>query len=113
VGKASAPLVGTITKSGTEGSDGWITVALGGLLALFGYMVFTRQLVAKAGPLVIALGAGAFGLYELSDMNDRVDEAESASSLVTASVGVGLWMVLGGAAVAAVAALAYVSRRRA
>jgi hypothetical protein len=46
-------------------------------------------------------------------MNDRVDEAESASSLVTASVGVGLWMVLGGAAVAAVAALAYVSRRRA
>src|SRR5439155_3501677 len=55
--------------------------------------------------LLLALAAGGIGLYDTINVNDKAREAENTSSLISANVGWGLYVVLGGAAVALVGAL--------
>jgi hypothetical protein len=84
----NAPLVGRIEVAGTEG-DGKITLLLGAL-------AFTC--LARSGWKVLGilstLGAVAVAIYDVTNVSNAISEA---SGSVSASVGMGLWLVLAGA----------------
>src|SRR4051794_38199086 len=104
----TAVLVGTITKSGTDGGDGWLTILLAVPLAVFG---FRRVSAAKVAiPRVLSLGfalaLGALTMFEIQNATSRVSAANAAAGAYGhAAVGVGLWLLLFGSALGIVGSL--------
>jgi drug/metabolite transporter (DMT)-like permease len=88
---------GTHTKYGTEG-DGVFTLIGGALFAVF--FLLHHAPWQRAVATLIALGLVAIAVLDFSDIQNHVEntnaEAEAVSAELTASVGVGLWMVLVG-----------------
>jgi hypothetical protein len=88
---------GTHTEYGIEG-DGVFTLIGGALFAVFFLLHHApwQRVVAT----LIALGLLVVAVVEFSDVQNHVEktnaEAEAVSAELTASVGVGLWMVLAG-----------------
>lgn len=86
--------------------DGKLTLAAGVLIVIL-------ALVASASPgrgasvtvLLLGLVAGGIAIYDTVNVADKAQQAENTSSLVTANVGWGLYVVMGGAAIALVGAL--------
>ncbi|GLW30751.1 hypothetical protein Areg01_36910 [Actinoplanes regularis] len=130
--KVNAPFLGTMTVSGVDGSDGWVTAALGAVIAgcavvrlrsarLSSQLSLLLSLLAVAGATALA-GIGAWKIFDLevrkaelsaslADHNDPFGLSAALSSAVQASVGVGLWLILVAGVVAAVAwGWAWVSR---
>jgi hypothetical protein len=94
--KATAPFVGTITRSGTEGGDGWFTVAGGIGVVLIAAQVFQRRVVSRANAgfaIVLGIGAGILAAYEFSDISNRFSSIHAQTDLVATSYGSGLGCV--------------------
>jgi Protein of unknown function (DUF2510) len=113
--KVTAPFIGTVTVSGTDG-DGVLTllgavVAAG--LAVLGFGA-RRSRGALIGTLVVGLLVAAVAVIDMVDVSDRIADAEGGDLPVQASIGIGLWVTLLGAlAVVGGCVLALSSRRRA
>jgi hypothetical protein len=97
---ATAPFVGTISKSGMEGGDGIITLILGVVTILIG----VSQLTATRLPTLlqrssIATGiiTGAVAIYDYVDVQRRIEQVKEQTELVSASVGAGIWTLIVGA----------------
>ena len=108
----SAPLLGTITVSGVDGSDGWITAGLGVALSIGGGLGLRKQQAPIVVPILAALAALALlGLsawkvidLQMSEAKMRAEMANSTeedifgigramSEATHMSVGSGLWLL--------------------
>jgi hypothetical protein len=112
---ATAPFVGTISRSGLEGGgDGIFTLVAGVLTIAVG--VGRLTLSTMPGPLqgsavLTGLIAGGVMAANYSDLGGRVDRFSAQSGNVgTAGIGVGFWTIIVGAAFAVIGGLAI--RRR-
>lgn len=103
----TAPLVGTFTRSGLDGGDGFITAGAGGVAVAAAWWATRRA--GRWPPLLAVLCAVVIGLVggvNYVDVQDRIDRYEDiADGLGFASVGVGLWFTLLSSAVVLVGAL--------
>ncbi len=113
----TAPLVGTYTVSGTDGTDGWLTAAVGVLLALYGGAALRRPLPTVLGVLAALAGVSVAGvaLWKILDLQARVNEmretmtaegdelgiAARMADAVQVRIGVGLWLLIAAGLVAA------------
>lgn len=100
----TAPFVGTVTRSGLEGGDGWIAVVLGVIAAVYGYKLLNGG-GGRVGLLLVAVAAGLLTAFEISDVQDRVDDARAEAEFVAAEVGVGLWIMAAGVVAIVIGAL--------
>ena len=108
--KLTAAFVGTVTKSGTEGSDGWFTVAFAVVAIILSWPLFSGRRLPRlnaAGVTLMGLGALGVGIWDLADILNRLNdiESEGAAAGAVASVGVGMWLVLAGAGAVVVGGL--------
>jgi hypothetical protein len=108
---ATAVLIGTVSFSGMSG-DGIFTLATGGVVALVGTLALTRGvrtsgLVAAFVALAIAGVVAGIDFYNVSE---GVAEANTAS-FGFASVGIGLWLIMGSVVVGLVGASGLVDKR--
>lgn len=88
--KATVPFFGSVEFAGTDG-DGKITLALGAavLLSLVNHAVW------RSLGLVAALGLLGISLYDISNISNAIDDVpDEYAGMVSASVGIGLWVVL-------------------
>ncbi|WP_204301112.1 zinc-ribbon domain-containing protein [Actinoplanes campanulatus] len=118
----SAPFIGTISKSGVDGSDGWVSVVLGALIT--GYAAVRLRPMHLPGAVTVVAGLVAallfvFGIIKFIDLRLKADEAKSMmrgrddpfgigaalSDRVQITPGVGLWLVTAAGLVGATAAL--------
>lgn len=95
--------LGSASIDGITG-DGKITVVLGGVIALLGLLAIERPVsVARSGAMMLlGVAAVAFGVWEYSNVQAKVDDV--ASDVVRASVGTGLYLVIAGGVIAIVGA---------
>ena len=95
----TAVFVGTINKSGVQGGDGWISIALAVPLLVFGVRAARSLGAVPVGwSIVLALVLGAFAVFEVSDASNKVSAANAAvNGYGHADVGFGLWLVIIGA----------------
>ncbi|SCL32112.1 hypothetical protein GA0070624_4401 [Micromonospora rhizosphaerae] len=108
--KISAPIVGTISMSGVDGSDGWITAGLGLILVLYAGMSLRGQRMPVVVPILAVLAAlGLFGVgawkiadlqaaetamrAEMSGKDDVLGIGKAMSAATQMSVGSGLWLL--------------------
>ncbi len=101
----SAPLVGTLTKSGMEGGDGIWTLILGTVTVVIGVVKLTASRMPsllQSSPIVTGAISAVIAGVNLADISNRVDAARAASPLVAGSIGAGIWSILVGAALAIV-----------
>jgi uncharacterized membrane protein YidH (DUF202 family) len=92
---------------GTDG-DGKLTVALAGVVGLIAVVALLKRPVATGAVIAVGLGglaAAGIAIYDIVNVNGKIDEVTSRTSLVTASVGVGLYVCVVGAALVVVGAL--------
>jgi hypothetical protein len=109
-GKVSAPILGTVTVSGVDGSDGWITAGLGLVLVVYAAMSLRGQRTPMAVPVLAVLaalgllGVGAWKIADLqateaemrakmSGQDDVLGIGKAMSAAVQVSVGSGLWLL--------------------
>lgn len=109
-GKVSAPILGTVTVSGVDGSDGWITAGLGLVLVVYAGMSLRGQRTPTAVPVLAVLaalgllGVGAWKIADLqateaemrakmSGQDDVLGIGKAMSAAVQVSVGSGLWLL--------------------
>lgn len=108
--KVSAPILGTMTVSGVDGSDGWITAVLGLMMALYAGLTLRGQRMPIAVPVLAGLsalgllGIGVWKIVELqsteADMrasmsgeDDPLGIGKAMSAATQMSVGSGLWLL--------------------
>jgi hypothetical protein len=109
--KASAAFVGTISRSGMEGGDGPIFLAIGFAIAALGlWSIIGRPSAAPFLLILAGLGAGGAAFLEYSEVNQRVDSV--ASEFAVASVGAGIWSLFAGAAASVIAGLVLAGQMR-
>jgi hypothetical protein len=106
---ATIPFAGSIARSGIEGGDGWVSVVLGAALSIVGGALAAGRSasgVAKSSLTVFALGAllAGFGAFELLNVQSRIEEIDVEYRSL-AAVGIGIWMIIVGGGMAAVASL--------
>lgn len=126
----TAPFVGTMTVSGVDGSDGWITAALGLVVAVYGGLLVRGQRLPVVAPVLSALAALALvgvGVWKVADVSSSAAKLRSSmaastkddvfgigkamSDAVHISVGSGLWLLtLGGVVACVVMAVTLVHR---
>ncbi len=111
---ASVPLLGSVSIRGTDDGHGYLSIVLAVPLIVF---AVRRLSVAAALPLVwttlVAGVALVLSFVEMTEARQRVRAANrDYLGIVDASVGVGLWVLAGGAAIALAGALVAVNRRR-
>lgn len=104
---ASAPFVGTVSASGLQGGGDGIITLLGGIailaLAVVAYAGRSRGIAA--GALLLSVGVGVVMIFDIPMINDRINQAQTTSSLVHGAMGAGVFATLVGAGVAVVGAL--------
>jgi hypothetical protein len=94
---------GSIGVNGMEG-DGKLTLVAGGI-ALLLFAAVKHRNAAIVGSIFAGIG-GAIALYDFGNISSKVsDVSEASNGLARASVGVGLYLCLVGAAVAVVAGI--------
>ncbi|MEU4712475.1 hypothetical protein AB0F73_02225 [Micromonospora purpureochromogenes] len=118
--KVSAPILGTMTVSGVDGSDGWITAAAGLVMAAYGGMRLRGQHMPVAAPILAglaALGLLGVGVWKIVDLqsteadmrarmsgeDDPLGLGKAMSAATQVSVGSGLWLLTFAGVVGAVA----------
>lgn len=107
--KLTAPIFGTVTKSGMEGGDGWFTLAAAVLVGALAF--FWTGPSARGQATVMLIAAVAIGVaigYEYSDISSRF--AVINSDLISTSFGVGLHLCAVGAAGSVAAACLRLAR---
>lgn len=90
-------IFGTIGVNGTEG-DGVITLGLGGVLGVLALVELSGGSSTKAIALVVAIITLALGGFEYVSVGDRLGDA--GNEFARASVGVGIYVIMGGAGLA-------------
>jgi hypothetical protein len=106
----TAPLIGTISRSGLDGGgDGVITLALGVVTVLIGaarLMSTSMATLWYRASIITGLIVGATAIYANSQVQDRIAQAKDAAGefagLLVANTGAGLWTLGIGAALAIV-----------
>jgi len=99
-------LSATVSSTGIDSGYGWITVALGLAVAGLGiaWWIGLPRVAAVSGWLVLAVGAAALSVYELTQVRDcALDLFDEC--VATPTFGPGLFVALAGAAVTVVAAV--------
>jgi hypothetical protein len=99
-----ATAFGTISIAGTEG-DGKITLAIGLAMVLLSVLELTGNVMVVGLPtrilgLIAAFGATGVGGYDLVNVSENLSSV--SSQFARASIGVGLYAVVGGGVVAIV-----------
>jgi hypothetical protein len=94
-----------ISVSGMDGSDGWIALAIGGLLALIGFANLRTDATggARLVGLLAGLAAAGLGIWKYSSVRDIGVDNELAGALV--QVGTGVYLMIAGGALGVLAAL--------
>ncbi|WP_116068367.1 hypothetical protein [Asanoa ferruginea] len=109
----TAPLIGTVSASGVDGTDGWVTAALGLALVAFGTLTLRRHRMPSAVPvlaLLAALALLALGVWKIADLSSAEEDMRqqmatpseddvfgigaSMSQAVQMKVGIGLWLIM-------------------
>lgn len=94
--------LGVFSVSGTTGGgDGWVTLGAAAILLILGLALMSSGRLSMGGKVLgglLAIGAGALGLYDLANIRDLIEE--SSGSLFSPSYGPGLPLVIFGAVVA-------------
>jgi hypothetical protein len=103
--KLTAPLIGTITKSGMEGGDGTIFLVLAGAVALLAAKLWrgplSHAMATRVRMVVLTIALMGLTAFEVSDISSRFADATQSSDLIVTSYGAGIWLVgLGTAAIA-------------
>jgi Protein of unknown function (DUF2510) len=101
--------------AGTDG-DGKITIAIAALVGVAALVGMLRTPVSGGAVIVALVGgiaAGGVAVYDIVNVNDKIHEVSATTSLVTASVGIGLYVCAAGAAMIVVGALMVSSAERA
>lgn len=101
-----------------ETKDGPVFSVLGGIAIAFGFIQLLSKKVLALG--IIGVVISAFGLLaavaDVGDVNDAVDQLkrinEANGFSFTASTGPGLYVVIGGAALAIAGSIASIAKRR-
>lgn len=119
-GSITAPIVGTITVSGTDGSDGWVTAAVGALVGIYGFASLRQRMPLAIGVMVALAGLSAAGIavWKILDLRDRIADmraemaataerdqlgiASAFADAVHARIGAGLWLLVAAGAAACV-----------
>jgi len=104
---ATAPFIGTISRNGMDnGGDGiWLLVGAVVVFAIAMWGAFTgRENAASIGWIYMTAGVLAIvvGVLEKNEVANRITEATSASSLIVASTGTGIWLIFVAGALIAV-----------
>lgn len=112
---ATAPLIGTISRSGVSDgqSDGVFTLIVGAAAATVGGLTLLRVTDTKTAGwllLIAALVGGGIGVVDFADVTSRISDMQAESDLVIGSIGMGLWVVLLGALVLAAGAIVALSK---
>ncbi len=96
---ATAAFVGTLTRSGVElvGLEAFLLSVFGALLIATGVQRAGGKKIGRALPIVASLGAALLTGWYFSQVSERVDRI--GSDVGVASIGVGLWLAVGGAIV--------------
>jgi hypothetical protein len=104
-----ATVVG-LSVSGTEGSDGWIVLALGAVLSFIGLrnLRSAGSATATAAGVLVGLVAAGVGIWKYASVKDIGGGDVLASALV--QVGAGVYLIIVGGLIGALASLAV--RRR-
>jgi membrane-associated protease RseP (regulator of RpoE activity) len=106
----TVPIVGTVTASGADGTDGWVTAAIGALLALHGAATLRKRLPITVDTLAVLAGLSVAGIavWKIVDLRSSVEDmrrqmsanrdefgfADALANAVHARVGVGLWLLI-------------------
>lgn len=92
-----AALLGQVTKSGTEGTDGWLFVAFGVVGVGLGGLMLRRTAARWHGVCVVVLAvvSGVAAVYEANDIATRIRPI--TSDMGQANIGVGIWLLLAAA----------------
>jgi hypothetical protein len=102
---ATAPFVGTITRSLMDGgSDGLFLDSVGGVVLLIGLAMTIRgpmRGISLAAILTLVVAA-VIVLFDYNDLQGRVANVTSASNLIIASVGAGPYVSAFGIVIAAI-----------
>jgi hypothetical protein len=103
----TAPLVGTISRSGMDGGgDGTITLALGCITILLAVVGFTAKPKLLRLSILTGAVAGIVAVAAYQQVQDRIAKAQEAAGevagMLSASVGAGIWALLIGAVLAVV-----------
>jgi hypothetical protein len=98
--RATAPFIGTVSRSGIDGGDGWISFFIGIVVVIQAIQIiqsrrFTRGHAGVA--ILLALAAGGLAIYEFSDISNKFSDIHAETSLVTTSYGSGLSCIVAGA----------------
>jgi hypothetical protein len=103
---AAAPFIGTVNFAGTEG-DGKITLVLGIVGLVLGLICLSnpqKTLLWIAG--VMGLVGVAVAGYDAGNISNKLGDATASSNgLLTATVGIGLWLSIAGGVVLIVGVL--------
>jgi hypothetical protein len=96
----------SLSRSGLGfSSDAIIILILGVLMLVMAIVRFTNTAMPRFlqnSPIVTGVVCGGLGIYDYIQVSNRVKDAQAASSLVSASVGAGLYLVFVGAGLAVV-----------
>ena len=108
----SAPLVGTLSRSGMDGGDGQITLALGVVIGILSLVALSSGKASSVIRVLVMLGgiaAGAVALIDYQDLQKRIGSVDT--TYVSATIGVGIWVIGIGAILAILAALSLHERK--
>jgi hypothetical protein len=96
---ATAAFVGSVTRSGVEmvGVEAFFLCLFGGLLVATGVQRSGGKPIGRALPVVSALAAAGLTAWYYSQVSERVESVTSEAAV--ASIGVGLWLAVGGSIV--------------
>ena len=105
MGNISGLPAGTATPD-TGIGDGALVIAAGVLAILGGVLLIAvkKGALSTIG-LIGGLGALALGIYEMTQVNDAISQFEALGQGASGSVGIGIWLVIAGGAVALIGAI--------
>ena len=101
----TAGFVGTVTRSGMEGGDGWVALAIAAAVVMAGAASLrdvprTRRMLM----IVVGIGAAGFTLFEYNDVRQRIASMDSTFRDL-ATPGLGLYLMGVAAAIVVIATL--------
>jgi len=99
----TAPFVGTMSVTGTDsrGGDGWITVGIGLALVFLGILLL-RGHQFRVAVTIVSVALFGVAAYEVLNLANKMADAQQESDMVVATIGNGLWLVLGAGITAAI-----------
>lgn len=89
----TAPLVGSINKSGVQGGDGFISIGGAVILGVFAVMLIVDRLVFPSWIIAVSVALTGCLVYEVADLDRRFRDVHDVSRLVATQYGTGLYVM--------------------